>query len=52
MEALSFWPVSVRLARRLSIFLALFSAATQAAEHPALIPLPSSVIWRDGCSAA
>jgi len=48
MEALSFWPVSVRLARRLSIFLALFSAATQAAEHPALIPLPSSVIWRDG----
>jgi hexosaminidase len=38
----------VQLIRRLLIFLALCFAASGAFAHPALIPMPTSVVWRDG----
>jgi hexosaminidase len=47
MEALSF----LRLARRLLVVLLLWPCAAVAAEHPALIPLPTSVSWQDGSVA-
>jgi len=48
MEALSYWAAVARCVRSLLPFLALCLAAGRAFAHPALIPLPSSVVWRDG----
>ena len=48
MEALSFWSPLDRFVRRLLILLALCSATSAIAQHPALIPLPSAVAWNDG----
>jgi len=48
MEALSFQVPLVQIAGRLFMFLLLCVSAPTALAHPAVIPLPSSVIWRDG----
>jgi hexosaminidase len=48
MEALSSRVPLVKIARRLFIFLLLCVFAPAAFAHPAVIPLPSSIIWRDG----
>lgn len=47
MEALSFRTLVIRVVRLLSLLVACWPGPATAA-HPALIPMPSSVAWRDG----
>ncbi len=48
MEALSFWSLLDRFLRRLLILLVVCSATAAAAQHPALIPMPTAIAWNDG----